>query len=182
MLDDLKKLQDEYFEMTRSALAETEEMVAETAKVLRGLGSVETPEELQKQLEAAAQKGLELDASPTEVIATINQDAEKLAQTNDFKVSAAAQANKTVEELSPQDFLVVAQSAVFAQATLRLREQAAKMMEELIKNAMKTAREATGIEDLSPDVITTIEKSPEGVKYLKLFDDFKTRLSQVQAG
>jgi hypothetical protein len=182
MLDDLKKLQDEYFDMTQSALAETEEMVAETAKILRGLGAAETPGELRTQLEAASQAGLELGTSPDTVINTINQDAEKLAQTDDFKVSAANQAGKPAEELSSADFLAAAQSAVFAQATSELREQATKMMEEFIKNAMKTAREATGIEDIPPDVIAAMQKSPEGVKYLKLFDDFKTRISQVQAG
>ena len=175
---------DKKFEQDAKELLEIQkelidEIVSESVprlELISALTQTADVDEFVAAIEEAETKGLDLQAVGLDKVKTsVGDSAQKLAKSDEFKVQAAEQANKSIEELSDDEIEKAAKNVAFVNAKQEFDKQAETGREQLRTSALEE------LEKNLPDEpsLKALRTSPTGQEFLKLFETAKQKIQNA---
>ena len=127
-------------------------------------------------IDKAEQGGLDLESAGMDKVRTeVENSANKLAQSKEFREKAAETAGVAAEKMSDDDALNAAKKVAFTNAKQAFDEQAQTGKEKLRKEALALLEEKSPAEEHA----AALKSSKEGIALLKLIEDAKQKITDA---
>ena len=144
--------------------------------LLETLSSTADVDEFISSIENAKNEGVDLQAAGLDNIKQgVEEAAQKLAESDDFKVQVAEEAKKSVEDLSDAELEKAAKNVAFVNAKKEFDSQVTEGKEELKQAALTELDKNTP----SQENLSAMRASSVGQEFIKLMEEAKQRVQNV---